>query len=95
MLSPTGPEAQSDGFIRLDYVASHLRFSLLTFTQLSRNCQFINNGTRCSSRLTTILRGKDGGIFGYRVPVMLVSNEVEHVEGLDKGVSVKFAKAVR
>jgi hypothetical protein len=34
-----------------------------------------------------ILRGKDGGIFGYRVPAILVSEDGSHIEGLLKWVA--------
>lgn len=34
----------------------------------------------------TILRSKDGGIVGYRVPAVLVSEDLSHVQGLEKWV---------
>jgi hypothetical protein len=33
-----------------------------------------------------ILRSKDGGIVGYRVPAVLVSEDLSHIQGLEKWV---------
>ena len=34
----------------------------------------------------TVLRSKDGGIIGYRLPALLVNNDLSHVKGLEKWV---------
>ena len=70
------------GFLRQKYLKNQNSETVSESVEAKYND---GNFRRIESRSRpTVLRSKDGGIFGYRVPAFLVSEDLSHIRGLEE-----------